>query len=147
MESQNQTNTSQEQSNETQEQSQKYQLTEEQLRLVNTLARERVIAERERVLNERLVKDRAMNELTERGFSKENFELFSEFINFENEESCLESIDKLTNLINKVSEPSINNKIRGSGVPKAPIHVSSNQKGSKDSFSSEIKSLKTKIFN
>lgn len=147
MEGQNQSNTSQEQSNATQEQSQEYQLTEEQLKLVNTLARERVLVERERALNERLAKNRAMNELTERGFGKENFELFSEFINFENEESCLESIDKLTNLINKVSEPLINSKIKGNGVPKAPIHVSSNQKGSKDSFSNEIKNLKTRIFN
>lgn len=147
MEGQNQSNTSQEQSNATQEQSQEYQLTEEQLKLVNMLARERVVIERERALNERLAKDRAMKELTERGFDKENFETFSEFINFENEESCLESIDKLTNLINKVSEPLINSKIKGNGVPKAPILVSSNQKGSKDSFSSEIKSLKTKIFN
>lgn len=147
MEGQNQSNTSQEQSNATQEQSQEYQLTEEQLKIVNTLARERVLVERERALNERLAKDRAMNELTERGFGKENFELFSEFINFENEESCLESIDKLTNLINKVSEPLINRKIKGNGAPKAPIHVSSNQKGSRDSFSNEIKNLKTRIFN
>lgn len=122
-------------------------LSQEQQRLINLCAREKVLEMREKNFELNQLKKYSYDILKEKGFKEDYHEMLSEFINYENEESCNQSIERVTVLINKITEPLVNDRLRSSNIPSTNMQVKGNVKKVNTTFSDAVKSLKNKIFN
>lgn len=121
------------------------ELSAEQQRLIDILAKERALEIAQKDFELRLLKNKSFELLKENGFKEDYHEMLSEFINYDNEEKCVESIEKLTIVINTLIEPLLNDRLRGTSIPKAYSKMIESSKKSDTTFSDAVKTLKNKF--
>lgn len=121
------------------------ELSEEQQRVVDLCAKERALEIVQKDFELRLLKNKSFELLKENGFKEDYHEMLSEFINYENEEKCVESIERLTIVINTLLEPLLNDRLRGTSVPKAYLKMVEGSKKADTTFSDAVKVVKNKF--
>lgn len=121
------------------------ELSTEQQRFIEVLAKERALEIAEKDFELRLLRNKSFELLKENGFKEDYHEMLSEFINYYNEEKCIESIEKLTIAINTVLEPLLNDRLRGTSVPRAYAKMVESSKKADTTFSDAVKTIKNKF--
>lgn len=121
------------------------ELSAEQQRLIDILAKERALEIAQKDFELRLLKNKSFELLKENGFKEDYHEMLSEFINYDNEEKCVESIEKLTIVINTLMQPLINDRLRGGVPPRVFISSINNPKKADTTFSDAVKTIKNKF--
>lgn len=121
------------------------ELSAEQQRFINILAKEKALEIAQKDFELRLLKDKSFELLKENGFKEDYHEMLSEFVNYNNEEKCVESIEKLTIVINTLLEPLLNDRLRGTSVPRAYTKMIEGSKKADTTFSDAVKTIKNKF--
>lgn len=121
------------------------ELSAEQQRFINILAKEKALEIAQKDFELRLLKDKSFELLKENGFKEDYHEMLSEFVNYNNEEKCVESIEKLTIVINTLLEPLLNDRLRGTSVPRAYAKMVESSKKADTTFSDAVKTIKNKF--
>lgn len=140
----NQNTTTENQSNNSSE-SNNVELSQEQQRFVELLAKEKALENAQKDFELRLLKDKSFELLKENGFKEDYHEMISGFINYDNKEKCVESIEKFTILINTLMQPLINERLRGRNPPKVFVNSIKSPKKADTTFSDAVKTIKNKF--
>ncbi|WP_066675881.1 hypothetical protein [Clostridium septicum] len=121
------------------------ELSAEQQRFINILVKEKALEIAQKDFELRLLKNKSFELLKENGFKEDYHEMLSEFINYDSEEKCVESIEKLTIVINTLLEPLLNDRLRGTSVPRAYAKMVESSKKADTTFSDAVKTIKNKF--
>lgn len=141
----NQNNTTTENQSNNSSESNNVELSQEQQKFIEVLAREKALENAQKDFELRLLKNKSFELLKENGFKEDYHEMLSEFINYDNDEKCVESIEKLTIVINTLLEPLLNDRLRGSSVPRAYAKMVEGSKKADTTFSDAVKIIKNKF--
>ncbi|WP_299995416.1 hypothetical protein [uncultured Clostridium sp.] len=121
------------------------ELSAEQQRLTDLCARERALEIAQKDFEFKRLKSKSFDLLSENGFKKDYHEMLSEFINYDSEEKCVESIEKLTIVINSLLEPLINDRLRGTNIPRTSSKIAKGPVKTNATFSDAVKVIKNKF--
>lgn len=121
------------------------ELSQDQQRFIELLAKEKALENAQKDFELRLLKDESFELLKENGFKEDYHKMISEFINYDNKEKCVESIEKFTILINTLMQPLINDRLRGGKPPKVFVGSIKSPKKSDTTFSDAVKTMKNKF--
>lgn len=120
---------------------------EYQKRLSDLEAREKAVETKEKEMQLKKLRKESFDILKDKGIGEHLHEKISELINYEDRDKCIESIEKVTDILNKLTEPLVNDRLRGNYVPKRGGEMSaSNNKKTSTTFENEVKNVKNKIF-